>query len=171
VVALSAAQGGAPEPADPNDEADSLPISFRSDNGTRDSEWTLEPRKGKDGDVVPFGEDNPYFQFVASLTPNEIIGRFAATAPPRVQEAVRTTILGLLGSMSKYATETATVTTAERLANLMFQLQMTGYMFKNAECVVRALPLSEGPPPGVSHAPLPTGTACPSPSLCKRSAL
>jgi len=31
------------------------------------------------------------------------------------------------------AFETKTVTTGERLASLMFQLQMTGYMFKNAE--------------------------------------
>lgn len=31
------------------------------------------------------------------------------------------------------AFETTTVTTGERLASLMFQLQMTGYMFKNAE--------------------------------------
>lgn len=31
------------------------------------------------------------------------------------------------------AFETTTITTGERLANLMFQLQMSGYMFKNAE--------------------------------------
>ena len=31
------------------------------------------------------------------------------------------------------AFETKTVATGERLASLMFQLQMTGYMFKNAE--------------------------------------
>jgi Protein of unknown function (DUF760) len=51
----------------------------------------------------------------------------------RVQEAVKTTVLGLLGSLPRQAFETATLTTGDALANLMFQLQMTGYMFKNAE--------------------------------------
>ena len=41
--------------------------------------------------------------------------------------------MGLLGNAGSFALETATVTTSEKLANLMFQLQMTGYMFKNAE--------------------------------------
>jgi len=50
-----------------------------------------------------------------------------------VQEAVRTTILGLIGSLPKLGWESTTVATGERLAGLMFQLQMTGYMFKNAE--------------------------------------
>ena len=39
----------------------------------------------------------------------------------------------MLGNAGGFALETATVTTSEKLANLMFQLQMTGYMFKNAE--------------------------------------
>ncbi|GMH69576.1 hypothetical protein TrRE_jg2976, partial [Triparma retinervis] len=55
------------------------------------------------------------------------------TTPPSVQEAVRTTILGLIGSLPKLGWESTTVATGERLAALMFQLQMTGYMFKNAE--------------------------------------
>jgi Protein of unknown function (DUF760) len=42
-------------------------------------------------------------------------------------------VLGLLGSLPRQAFETATLTTGDALANLMFQLQMTGYMFKNAE--------------------------------------
>ena len=78
-------------------------------------------------------ETNPYYKVVAALSPGEIIGRFAATAPPRVQDAVKQTIMGLLGNAGSFALETATVTTSEKLANLMFQLQMTGYMFKNAE--------------------------------------
>jgi hypothetical protein len=46
---------------------------------------------------------------------------------------VKQTIMGLLGNAGPFALETETVTTSEKLANLMFQLQMTGYMFKNAE--------------------------------------
>lgn len=51
----------------------------------------------------------------------------------QVQEAVRTTVLGLLGSLPRHAFETTAIATGDALANLMFQLQMTGYMFKNAE--------------------------------------
>lgn len=41
--------------------------------------------------------------------------------------------MGLLGSLPRHAFETTAVATGDALANLMFQLQMTGYMFKNAE--------------------------------------
>mmetsp|Transcript_19413 Transcript_19413/g.26941 ORF Transcript_19413/g.26941 Transcript_19413/m.26941 type:complete len:490 (-) Transcript_19413:32-1501(-) len=76
---------------------------------------------------------NPYMNVVSKLSPSDLISRFTSTAHPRVQDAVRSTILGLIGSLPKSAFETTTITTGERLASLMFQLQMTGYMFKNAE--------------------------------------
>ena len=76
---------------------------------------------------------NPYMQVVSKLSPSELISKFTASANPRVQEAVRSTVLGLIGSLPKMAFDTTTITTGQRLASLMFQLQMTGYMFKNAE--------------------------------------
>ena len=77
--------------------------------------------------------NNPYLNVVAKLSPSDLISKFTSTAHPRVQDAVRNTILGLIGSLPKMAFETTTITTGERLASLMFQLQMTGYLFKNAE--------------------------------------
>jgi hypothetical protein len=76
---------------------------------------------------------NPYMQVVSKLSPSELISKFTASTSPRVQDAVRATILGLIGSLPKMAFDTTTITTGQRLASLMFQLQMTGYMFKNAE--------------------------------------
>eukprot|EP00536_Pseudo-nitzschia_multiseries_P009773 jgi/Psemu1/306808/fgenesh1_kg.282_\ len=76
---------------------------------------------------------NPYMQVVSNISPSDLIAKFTAESDPRVQEAVRTTILGLIGSLPKLAFETTSITTGQRLASLMFQLQMTGYMFKNAE--------------------------------------
>lgn len=76
---------------------------------------------------------NPYLSVVSRLTPSDLISRFTASASPRVQDAVRTTVLNLIGGLPQMAFETKTVATGERLASLMFQLQMTGYMFKNAE--------------------------------------
>jgi hypothetical protein len=71
---------------------------------------------------------NPYMAVVARLSPSELINKFTATADPRVQDAVRSTVLGLLGGLPKMAFETTTITTGQKLASLMFQLQMTGYM-------------------------------------------
>ena len=78
-------------------------------------------------------QPNPYLNVVSRLTPSDLIARFTATASPRVQDAVRTTILGLIGGLPQMAFETKTIATGERLASLMMQLQLTGYMFKNAE--------------------------------------
>lgn len=85
---------------------------------------------------MPSEEDlanNPYIDVVSKLSPSELISKFTSSAHPRVQDAVRNTILGLIGGLPKLAFETTTMTTGQRLASLMFQLQMTGYMFKNAD--------------------------------------
>lgn len=77
--------------------------------------------------------ENPYFDVVMQIAPNELIRRFMMSSPPQVQSSVRTTILGLLGTMPQFAVETNILTTGAQLAQVMFQLQLTGYMFKNAE--------------------------------------
>jgi len=129
-----------------------LPISYRSDfDGVRDEEFEIEnideegdeksEESDSTGEQVKGGAlsksegdaENPYVEVVSRLSPSELIGRFTATASPKVQEAVKTTILGLIGTLPKVAFESTTVTTGARLASLMFQLQMSGYMFKNAE--------------------------------------
>ena len=76
---------------------------------------------------------NPYLAAVTKISPSDLIAKFTSTAHPRVQNAVRNTILSLIGGLPKMAFDTTTITTGQRLASLMFQLQMTGYMFKNAE--------------------------------------
>lgn len=80
---------------------------------------------------------NPYINVVSKLSPSELISKFTATAHPRVQNAVRSTILGLIGGLPKMAFETTTITTGQKLASLMFQLQMTGYMFKVGQYALR----------------------------------
>lgn len=118
----------------------------------RDEHSELEERIKKQGEltiptssVLKQGQDffeapsdellrtNPYMKVVSTLSPSELISKFTKTSSPRVQNAVRSTILGLIGSLPKMAFDTTTITTGQRLASLMFQLQMTGYLFKNAE--------------------------------------
>jgi hypothetical protein len=74
-----------------------------------------------------------YFQIVEKLAPNDMIQRFATNAPKNVQEAAKSTVMSILGSLPNYALDASMITTSTKLANLLYQMQMTGYMFKNAE--------------------------------------
>ena len=69
-------------------------------------------------------ENNPYMAVVTNLSPSELISKFTSTTHPRVQNAVKSTILGLIGSLPKMAFDTTTITSGQRLASLMFQLQV-----------------------------------------------
>lgn len=127
----------------------SLPISFENTEDDQTSDETNEEedvasdgisaliQAGSiqllDGPNEELLQNNPFLKVVSKLSPSELISKFMANSHPRVQNAVRTTILGLIGNLPKMAFDTTTITTGERLASLMFQLQMTGYMFKNAE--------------------------------------
>jgi hypothetical protein len=77
--------------------------------------------------------NNKYFKLVDKLQPNEMLQKFAKRAPQNVQEAAKSTIVNILGTMPNYALDASLVTTNTKLANLMFQMEVTGYMLKNAE--------------------------------------
>mmetsp|Transcript_52973 Transcript_52973/g.103620 ORF Transcript_52973/g.103620 Transcript_52973/m.103620 type:complete len:292 (-) Transcript_52973:441-1316(-) len=89
--------------------------------------------KGQMGSKIFQSSGNPYFDIVSRISPNELIGRFADVAPRHVQEAAKLTIVELIGKLQDFALETTILTTTEKLGSLCFQLQMTGYMLKNAE--------------------------------------
>lgn len=57
-------------------QGDTLPLSYRSDNGTRESEFFV----GDEQEKV-----NPYYDVVRRLSPTELIGRFMRTSSPRVR--------------------------------------------------------------------------------------
>lgn len=57
-------------------QGDSLPLSYRSDNGTRESEFFV----GDENENV-----NPYYDVVRRLSPTELIGRFMKTSSPKVR--------------------------------------------------------------------------------------
>ena len=60
-------------------------------------------------------EPNPYLNVVSRLAPSDLISKFTSSASPRVQDAVRTTVLGLIGGLPQMAFETKTIATGERL--------------------------------------------------------
>jgi hypothetical protein len=83
-------------PGDPsgkreNEDDEAMPLGFRrSDNGTRDAEFEGLVSKRD-------GNDNIYIQMIESISPGEMVGQFMNSASPRVQQAVKSTIMGLLG--------------------------------------------------------------------------
>ena len=78
-------------------------------------------------------EAEKYFKMIESLAPNDMLLKFTRTAPKHVQEAAKSTIINLLGSIPNYALDAALITTNAKLVNLLYQMQMTGYLFKSAE--------------------------------------
>ena len=78
------------------------------------------------------------FRIMTSETPNQAIGKFFQEANPQVVQAMSGAVNGLLGGLSNPAmgVETLIKASGDKIANLCFQLQMTGYMFRNAEYVL-----------------------------------
>lgn len=76
---------------------------------------------------------NPYFEQFQNISAPELVSGFAETAPPEVQQAVRSTVVSLLGNLPPQLYETSVVSSGQNIASLMYSMQMTGYMFRNAE--------------------------------------
>lgn len=102
--------------------------SGRSDDGSRDAEFNVEPRV--DGPVEE--ETNELFQFVKQVPPPELVKRFTQSAPPVVQNAIRETLVSMLGSLPPLAFSTSVSTMSSNLVQLFHSSLVTGYMFKNA---------------------------------------
>ncbi len=90
-----------------------------TDNNSTAGDTIDVPSSSSSSSSLARGKSNPYLSVVSRLSPSDLIARFTATASPRVQDAVRTTILGLIGGLPQMAFETKTVATGERLASLM----------------------------------------------------
>ena len=76
---------------------------------------------------------NRYVDAIQKIPPPELIDGFASSAPSAVQQAVRATIVSLLGKLPPHLYDVNVMSTGQNLASLMFSMQMTGYMFRNAE--------------------------------------
>lgn len=110
--------------------------SARSDDGSRDEEFDISdlPRefenigKSTDGEQ----EKNKLFEFVKTVSPSEMVSRFAEAAPPLVQKAIRQTIVSMLGSLPGSAFSPSVTTVSANLVQLFHSSLISGYMFRNA---------------------------------------
>lgn len=127
----------------------------RSDDGSRDSEFNLD----LSAPVEP-EEQNELFKFVKQVPPPELVKKFTETAPPLVQNAIRETLVSMLGSLPPMAFSTAVSTMSSNLVQLFHSSLVTGYMFRNATyrleltrsldwSGLRALPSSEADHPEI----------------------
>jgi len=101
-----------------------IQANFASDGGEVD--WDKEASKL----ALP---TNPFYKELRSVEPPKLIKDFAETAPPEVQFAIKATVSSLMGNLPEAIGESSITTTGRNLASLMFNMQMTGYMFRNAE--------------------------------------
>lgn len=93
------------------------------------------------GDIESGKSQDPshvLFRLLSAKSPNQLIGNFINSANPQVVQAMSGAISSLLGGLSspQMGVETIVRSTADKIGNLCFQLQMTGYMFRNAEYVL-----------------------------------
>jgi hypothetical protein len=81
---------------------------------------------------------NALFRLMSSQSPNQAIGSFVNTANPQVVQAMSGAVSSLLGGLSnpQMGHEVIVKASGDKIANLCLQLQMTGYMFRNAEYVM-----------------------------------
>ena len=110
-----------------------IPTSH-SDLANLERQFGLSAGGVRDGNAPPRSATAlRYFQIVDKLAPNEMLQKFAMSAPPNVQEAAKSTIMSILGQLPNYALDASLITTSTKLANLIYQMQLTGYSIKNAE--------------------------------------
>lgn len=75
------------------------------------------------------------YRLMTKDEPASMIVSFLRSSSPVVIEAVQSAVISLLGTLPRqFAVEFSTTT--ERFAALVYQLQMTGYLFKNVEYVL-----------------------------------
>lgn len=128
--------------ANPSSLAKGLARQSRELN-TTPLDWggALTTLRDRVSDIESGKSTNPstvLFRTISRERPNEAIGRFVREANPEVVAAMTGAVSSLLGSLSNpsMGVETIVQASSEKLGNLCFQLQMTGYMFRNAEYVM-----------------------------------
>jgi len=78
------------------------------------------------------------FRVMSSESPSMLIGEFVNSANPKTVQAMTGAVGSLLGGLATPTSGMDTVVKAsgQKIGSLCFQLQMTGYMFRNAEYVL-----------------------------------
>lgn len=76
------------------------------------------------------------FELATQKPPSVVLREFFSTSSPQVQQAMQEAVVSLIGALPPFEFNSQLTTTGDKLAALMLQLQMTGYMLRNAEYVM-----------------------------------
>ena len=127
---------------DDNNDGDNVLDEKFSDDVGSSLDWggAYGQLRKRIGDVKE-GKSGPsyaLFRMMTRETPNEAIASLVRDASPEVINAMSGAVSSLLGGLSNpsLGMDTIVKATGDKLTALCFQLQMTGYMFRNAEYVM-----------------------------------
>jgi len=76
------------------------------------------------------------FELATKQSPQQLMQEFVQNSSPAVVQAMQDAVVSLLGQLPPLEFDAQLTTTGDKLAALMLQLQMTGYMLRNAEYVL-----------------------------------
>lgn len=82
------------------------------------------------------GAAEELYRMITKDEPPDVILRFIRNSSPLVVEAMQSAVMSLLGSLPPQFSQQYS-TTLEKFTALIYQLQMTGYLFRNAEYVLQ----------------------------------
>ncbi|KAK9164964.1 hypothetical protein Scep_000155 [Stephania cephalantha] len=82
--------------------------------------------------TLPKSRRDILLEYVKNVQP-EFMELFVKKAPPLVVDAMRHTVTNMIGTLPPQFFAVTVTTVAENLAQLMYSVLMTGYMFKNAQ--------------------------------------
>ncbi|KAJ7957960.1 DUF760 domain-containing protein [Quillaja saponaria] len=100
--------------------------SCKNDNSTGSGD--SKPPNG----TLPKSRREILLEYVKNVQP-EFMELFVKRAPQQVVDAMRQTVTNMLGTLPPQFFAVTVTTVAENLAQLMYSVMMTGYMFKNAQ--------------------------------------
>lgn len=81
---------------------------------------------------MPKSRRDMLLEYVKNVQP-EFMEVFVKRAPQQVVEAMRQTVTNMIGTLPPQFFAVTVTTVAENLAQLMYSVMMTGYMFRNAQ--------------------------------------
>ncbi|KAG2698182.1 hypothetical protein I3843_07G137600 [Carya illinoinensis] len=99
-----------------------------SKNDTSNASSDSKPPNGS----VPKTRRDILLEYVKNVQP-EFMDLFVKRAPQQVVDAMRQTVTNMIGNLPPQFFTVTVTTVAENLAQLMYSVMMTGYMFKNAQ--------------------------------------
>ncbi|KAK6939065.1 Protein of unknown function DUF760 [Dillenia turbinata] len=99
-----------------------------SSDGKTSENGDSKPSNG----TLPKTRREMLLEYVKNVQP-EFMELFVKRAPQQVVEAMRQTVTNMIGTLPPQFFAVTVTTVAENLAQLMYSVLMTGYMFKNAQ--------------------------------------